>query len=327
MTDYKKASGDGEIMIRDTGTTIEFWAKPGYSDFHWDNMSWQSTVNGNLDNHSYDWPSGSTAYRKIASRSMTVSGSVTWKLNESTGTSSFAGPTTLTVSINRDTVPQAPDPVTFSSITNTSVVASFADNGNGGDAIDTRQLAYRIGVNTGTLYSLTSDGSTLISGLTPGTTYYFFARVHNSIGWSGYSSVRSFTTPTVPPAPGPVTLSNITQDSVHAVFSGNGDGGSPVLEWRIGYGTNPAGPTSYLSGYNIDIDNLTPGVLYYFWSQGRNAYGWGPLSVPTSAQLLSGAYVKVGLVWKRAVPYVRVAGVWKVVEPQAKLVGNWRKAI
>jgi hypothetical protein len=327
MTDYKKASGDGEIMIRDTGTNIEFWAKPGYSSFYWDNMSWQSTINGNVDNHSYDWPSGSTAYRKIATRAMTVSGTVSWKLNEATGTSSFAGPTTLTVSINRDTVPAAPDPVTFSSVTNNSLVASFTDNSNGGDAIDSRQLAYRIGVNTGTLYSLSSDGSTAISGLTPGQKYFFYARVHNSLGWSGYSAVREVVMKNVPPAPGPVNFSNITQATVHAWFAGNGDGGSPVLEWRIGYGLTPAGPDGYLTGYDLWITNLQAGRLYYFWSQGRNAYGWGPLSVPTSVQLLSGGYIKVGLVWKRCVPYVKVGGVWKVVEPQAKLVGNWRKAI
>jgi hypothetical protein len=78
---------------------------------------------------------------------------------------------------------------------------------------------------------------------------------------------------------------------VHAKFTGNGNGGSPVLEYRIGYGTSSTAPQLYASGYDIDITNLTPGVINYFWAQARNDLMGGAIcqqDLPSSYQLARG---------------------------------------
>jgi hypothetical protein len=115
---------------------------------------------------------------------------------------------------------------------------------------------------------------------------------------------------------------------VHAVFTGNGDGGSVVLEWQIGYGTDPTTPQLSASGYNMDIAGLSPGSKYYFWSRGRNKYGWGAYSVRSEATLIAGAWVDViegsTVVKKRAVPYVKYNGVWVVAEMRVKIAGLWK---
>jgi hypothetical protein len=325
-TDHNRASGDGTLKIRDYGGTVEFWVQAGYDNFHWENLSFSYTANGVTRNVDYDYPLGGD-WKRVASVVVNTSQTVTFRLLESTGTQSLAGPTTFSVALDRDTVPAAPDPPTFSSVGSTSVMVSFTDNSNGGASIDSRQIGYRKDTTTAPLISVSSDGSTLITGLTPGHLYYFWARVHNYKGWSSYSSSRSVVMLSVPPAPSSPVLSAITQNSLHAVFSGNGTGGTPVIEWQLGYGTDPITPTDFISQYNTDLVDLDPGKIYYFWARGRNSVGWGPWSAVSSAMLIAGASVKVDLVWKRAVPYVKVDGVWKVARPWSRLSGAWRETI
>jgi hypothetical protein len=115
---------------------------------------------------------------------------------------------------------------------------------------------------------------------------------------------------------------------VHAKFTGNYNGGSGVLENRIGYGTSTTAPQYYANGYDVDITaNLAPGVTNYFWSQQRNTYGWSALSARSSVKLPAGARVNVGGIWKDAVPYVRDGGVWKPAEPYVKDLGVWMKPL
>ena len=46
MTDYTKATGStGTMMIRDTGTDVEFWLKAGNNTYKYQ-LPWQYTVNG-----------------------------------------------------------------------------------------------------------------------------------------------------------------------------------------------------------------------------------------------------------------------------------------
>lgn len=89
--------------------------------------------------------------------------------------------------------PSAPSAVTLSTITTNSMKATFTDGANNGDAIDSRQIGY--GTNsTSPQKTVSSDKSTTITGLTPGTKYYFWARTHNSVGWGSWSASRNATT-------------------------------------------------------------------------------------------------------------------------------------
>lgn len=329
MTDYTKSTGSsGTMMIRDTGTTVEFWLKAGSSTFN-HQLPWAYVVNGvTSDWREFDFVSGGD-WQRIASFSVTTSQTVQFKLGD-TGTSGLGGPTTFSQAINRATVPQAPDPVTFSSLTGTSVLASFSINGNGGATIDSKQIGY--GTASGTpQHIVSSDGSTSITGLENGTKYYFWARVHNSEGWSAWSSVRSVTTYKVPDAPKSVTISNIRQTKVHAKFLDNGNGGTTILERQVGYGLSSSAPTTFASGNDIEITGLDPGKKYYFWSRSRNSVGWGPWSASVSVTTIAGAFVTVisgtDVQVKAAVPYVRDGGVWKLAEGYVRATGEWKTTI
>lgn len=321
MADYKWTIGSGdEMMIRDTGTLVEFW-------FHSDASTWN-----NAQNFSYTTSAGTVSgtfvlssgggWHKVGSVNVTVDQTVSFTIYDE----GLGWPTsTRTQFIDRTSVPSPPSTPTFQLVDADSVRIHFNDGANNGAAIDSRQIS---GSSTSTAVGAnarTANSGYVWTGLATKTTYYFWARTHNVKGWSAWSARGTVTTHGVPDAPDPVVLSEVKQSSVKAVFAGNGTGGVSVLEWQIGYGKDPTTPTDFVSLYNTTIANLDPGKTYYFWARGRNAYGWGPWSVRSSTTLVAGARVNQNGTWKRAVPYVKVAGVWKLARPWLKSAGVWKE--
>ena len=132
----------------------------------------------------------------------------------------------------------------------------------------------------------------------------------------------------VPAAPTSLGVDTIEQTSVRYRFSGNSSGGSPILEWQVGYGTNPSSVQYSISSNGTSvIGALAPATTYYFWARGRNAAGWGPWSARTTGRTIAGARVRSGGVWKEAIPYVKVNGVWKVARPHVRVAGTWKKSV
>lgn len=87
--------------------------------------------------------------------------------------------------------------------------------------------------------------------------------------------------PTVPPAPTQNQPTNITTTSMRVTFSGNGDGGRPIIGWELHWATDAAftqNVQSVVSSGTTDVTGLTPGTTYYFRSRGRNEIGLGPFS-------------------------------------------------
>lgn len=235
-------------------------------------------------------------------------------------------PWSAAASVTTWDVPDAPSAPTITNVKDTSVDITFTDGANNGQAIDTRQITY--GVNpSGVQTTVTSDGSTTLTGLTPGTVYYVWDRTHNSVGYSAWSARGTFTTKRAPDAPTTPTLSEVTMTSMRTIFSVNGDGGSPFTGYRIGYGTDSSAPQAYLTSDRDDVlTGLFPGTTYYVWGQASNIYGWGPLSAtPASVRTVAGAKVYSGVTPKDAVAWVNVAGVWKKAKPWAKIAGVWKE--
>jgi hypothetical protein len=123
-------------------------------------------------------------------------------------------------------------------------------------------------------------------------------------------------------------------------WSPNGDGGTVITGYDVGYGTNPSAPTTItdvgIPGaiinngviiYGHEISGLTPGVTYYVWVRARNAVGNGPWTAVSSARTIAGVYVRVGGVYKLAIPYVKVGGVWHVAQPYIRSGGTWKKSL
>lgn len=219
MTDYTKSTGGtGTMMIRDTGTYVEFWINSGNSQTYDAALPWAYVINGVTSTWRYYDYVANTGWQRLASFLTTYSQLATFKLG-STGTQGFGGPTTFSVNISRATVPAAPNQ--------------------------------------------------------------------------------------------PV-LSNITVNSMELSWSPNGDGGSTITEYQIGYGTSSAGPTSYvIANSPYTMANLATGTVYYFWVRAKNAIGWSAWSAVSSARTYLGAYVNVAGTWKLAIPYVNQGGVWK----------------
>lgn len=91
-------------------------------------------------------------------------------------------------------VPDAPDPIVASNATQTSILISFTDNGNGGSGITGRQVAYNTTNTTTGATAVTYTGIMTVGGLQPATTYYVWARTINAAGWSPWSPVVTFRT-------------------------------------------------------------------------------------------------------------------------------------
>lgn len=94
---------------------------------------------------------------------------------------------------------------------------------------------------------------------------------------------------TVPPAPTPIGLDMITPTGMRYRFSGNGDGGSPILRWDYQCSTDPTFsgvPWAPSTGTTVR-DDLQPGVTYFWRSRGVNAVGAGTPSTVSSARTLA----------------------------------------
>lgn len=325
--DYDKATGNGGVMrIKDTGSTVYFYIKAGSTQTWFGSCTYSWTMNGS-GSSTFSYSTGA-AWKLIRSANVTSNQTVMFAIGAS-GTSGIGGPTSFSVYINRATVPPAPTPVTFSSITKTSVYTTFHNQGNGGATVTQWQLGW--GTNSSSVQNYTtSDGTQSITGLASGVRYYFWARGYNSQGWGAWSSRRDVTTLKVVPAPTSPAPSVITQTSIVSDFANQGGGVGTFLRWELGYGTSSSSPqtiiTSVGSGLNT-LSGLPPATTYYLWARGVNTAGNGPWSARSSARTIAGARVNINGVWREAVPYVNVNGVWRLAQPYGRIAGVWKKSV
>lgn len=327
MTDWTKATGGtGLMMIRDTGSVVEFWFKAGNTADWVNGLGFNWTVNGTTNSNSINYPTGADWYH-VGSATATSNQTVIFRLLSDTNIDGIGGPTTFSHAVTRATEPPPTDTPQLSSIKSTSILVKFASNGDGGADIDLREIGYSKN-STVITDTVISDGSTTVGGLDDGTRYYFWARVHNFVGWSNWSGRASAVTLRVPDAPSKPLLASVTSVSVEASFSANGNGGAIITSSQVGYGTSSSAPTSIdTAGSPHIVDGLIPGTVYYFWARVQNSVGWSPWSASANVRTNSGGYIKVGTVWKLAVPYVRSGGVWKRAEPWVCSLGEWKRTI
>jgi hypothetical protein len=97
----------------------------------------------------------------------------------------------------------------------------------------------------------------------------------SGLGFPTYSFFQHIQRTTVPQPPTLRGVDAISDTTVHIYFTGNYDGGSPVEEWQIGFGSNPDWPEGTVgSDGEDDVGGFYSGQRVYFWARGRNALGW-----------------------------------------------------
>lgn len=214
--------------------------------------------------------------------------------------------------------------------------SGWADSNVGGnpDLWSNGNMAYNFqnGSYTGTF--LIAEGTFNIGHRSDGNQEYFVngGLTLNSLGsasaGTGTRSLPRIQTATVPGAPVPLDFGTRTMTSIQYRFSGTTDGGSPIREWQALYqdATINGPQIAYSSWGSTDLGGLIPGHMYNFWSRGRNDIGWGPWSIAASVRTVAPAFVRVGGVWREAIPYVRVNGVWRAAQPYVRVNGVWKKS-
>jgi hypothetical protein len=99
------------------------------------------------------------------------------------------------------------------------------------------------------------------------------------LGFPTHDFIKHINRTTVPPRPTLRSAEAISSSQIRVIFTGNGDGGSTIQEWQIGYGSNSNYPSATVdSNGNSVLGGFESGQRVYFWARGRNAVGWSTWS-------------------------------------------------
>jgi hypothetical protein len=196
-------------------------------------------------------------------------------------------------------IPQVPNQpgLTVSSVTADAATFTISVPNSNGATIDD----YDIQIDTNSSFSSvdwTLDGNGTKTGLAPATTYYARARAHHSVGYSAWSTTRSFTTgaepPTVPQSFVLVGSAGQTTASIDWTYPAN-DGGSAVEDYDVQVATN-SGFTTGLQTFtstnsSYDFTGLTPGTQYWTRVRATNGVGSSPYTSSLTFTTLAGTPV------------------------------------
>ena len=302
MVDQATGSG-GTLRIVDTGSTVQFWLGQSVSTTNSTGLPFRIYVNGvywPVDPPgwgSFAWASGG-GFRLVAEFTVSYSQTVAFAIGN-TATSGFGGPTNLSASISRAGAPPAPtvNGYGFDMVTDTTARFRFSSTGDGGSPITSWafELSTRSDFHPSQTALYSSSGTTMLSGLVPGTTYYARARGQNAYGISPWSETATTTTLRRPLTPLAPTLVSKTSTSAIVSFVDGGTGGSAITGRKQQISTvadfstvlqERAGATS-----NQEFTGLERNTPYYFRYQTSNVYGasdWSPvLTVTTDTDLPS----------------------------------------
>lgn len=263
------ATGNITMRITDEGYNVSFWVLTNSQTYnHQQQWSWSDSGVMTFDmNNRGTW-------QLVGRVGIPNSRNVGWTIyNASLGFPT----TTISMFVNRATVPPAPTINDAHPISTSAIHVGFYGNGDGGAGIEEWQIGYGVDPN-GPQYYIGSNGQTDIGGLWNTQTWYFWARGRNSQGWGGWSNRASAIPWNVPSPPTVVTPSAPTNNKIHASFRNTWDGGTGVDNWQVGYGTDPNTPQLFWDNANsgeVDITGLLQNSNYYFWARGHNSVGWG----------------------------------------------------
>lgn len=183
------------------------------------------------------------------------------------------------------TVPPAPTPVpgTPDQITATTMRYQFNGNGNGGSAIIRWEYQWSTSPTfaSGNSAWITSNGTSIVTGLPPGTTIYLRSRGVNALGNGAVSATTSGTTLTAT-APGLLVTPSLDGNSATVALTPPPEMPSPTgyrLEYRIGASGTVTGID--VAASPIVITPLSPGTTYQWRAAAVSGAYTGPFTAWT----------------------------------------------
>jgi hypothetical protein len=187
-----------------------------------------------------------------------------------------------------------PGNLSTSSVTPTSFTANWAASNGAAPVV------YQLEVNTNSAFNGTvilssneNTNSKNVSGLMPGTTYYFRLRANNVTGTSSVSQVGSVTTlpPPIPPAPTAPAATSVTANSFTANWQKTGFVDHSYVDVSIN-----SGFTSFVfqnldagTSSSLNIAGLSSATTYYFRVRASNRTGTSPNSTTGTQVTAPGA--------------------------------------
>ena len=174
--------------------------------------------------------------------------------------------------------PPAVGYLAFWGVNNSGVTISWST-----DVLANTELAYgtttALGQLTPVQATLTASHGVMLSGLNPGTTYYFVAESTGANGATGYSATYSFTTTgTAPVNPAPiitaVTTTNITNTTVTITWTTDQASTSQVnYGGTTSYGASSSLNTILTTSHSVTLTALIQGTIYNFDVVSANSSG------------------------------------------------------
>ena len=167
--------------------------------------------------------------------------------------------------------------VAFWGINNSGITISWST-----DFAATTFVAYgttsALGQTTPIQSALSNGHGMVLTGLNPGTTYYFRAESTDANGHTGASTLYTFTTTGAPASPAPVitnvTVTNITTTGATITWTTD-----QAASTQVNYGTTTAyGSSSLLNSslvtsHSVTLTGLTPGTTYDYDVVSSNSSG------------------------------------------------------
>lgn len=230
-----------------------------------------------------------------------------------------------TAALALPTIPKAPPaPIPFATapdeITATSMRFQFNSGGTGGSPIIEWETQY----DTSSSFNvdpktISSWGTSVLTPLQPGTTYYMRARGRNAMGWGAYSVVKSGTTLGGPPSvPTGLLLITTPPNTIKADWEApSATGGKPITGYDVQLATNAAFTTGVqlqsvgASPTDYSFTGLAPAVQYWVRVRAKNADATGDWGTAISAMIPAGGKAWTGTVWKAAVWKAWTGSIWK----------------
>lgn len=129
-----------------------------------------------------------------------------------------------------------------------------------------------------------------------------------------------------PDAPSNLVASNILPTSMTLSWDAVSGATDYFLYGQLGDTiTSPTISRDSGGGLSVNVTGLAAGKDYTFEVFAENNAGFSQPSSPLTVQTLAGSYIRVGGVWKTAIPYVRAGGVWKMALPYIRQAGVWKQ--